>query len=95
MKPFIEGVVYRINSKYISIAVREMVSEDDFKQPLCAVMMPNDVTFKRCKVAMLNMRDGDLGESARLRNVLMEVDKPYFKKIEGELHPFNSKLNEV
>lgn len=78
MKPFIEGILYRISSTSLSIAVKEMVEEDSIKAPLTVVMLPNDVTHKRCTMAMQRMQQPDLGESTRLRNVLMGIDPPYF-----------------
>ena len=48
----VDGIVYKVNNEEIVIAFNEMHEFESMKQPLSAVLLANEVTYQRCKMAM-------------------------------------------
>ena len=47
-----EGIVYKVSEEELVIAFNEMHEFESMKQPLSAVLLANEVTFQRCKMAL-------------------------------------------
>ena len=47
-----EGIVYKVSQEVLTIAFNEMHDFENMKQPLSAVLLANEVTYKRCKMAL-------------------------------------------
>ena len=47
-----EGIVYKVSDEELTIAFNEMHDFENMKQPLSAVLLANEITYKRCKMAL-------------------------------------------
>ena len=52
-----DGIVYKVNNEEIVIAFNEMHEFESMKQPLSAVLLANEVTYQRCKMAMQQLQE--------------------------------------
>ena len=54
--PSAEGTVYRTTGEDITITFNEMQDFESFKQPLALVVLANEVTYQRCKMAIQQLQ---------------------------------------
>jgi len=47
-----DGIVYKVTNEELVIAFNEMHEFEAMKQPLSAVLLANEVTYQRCKMAL-------------------------------------------
>jgi len=47
-----EGVVFKVSDEEIVVAFNEMQEYEEMKQPICLVILANEITYKRCKMAI-------------------------------------------
>ena len=74
-----EGIIYKVHHDEIIVSFNEMYDFENFKQPLNLALLANQVTYKRCQVAL----DHIIGMSNKLNvlnqriiDVLFEKEKP-------------------
>ena len=44
--------MYKVSEEELTIAFNEMHDFENMKQPLSAVLLANEITYKRCKMAL-------------------------------------------
>jgi len=44
--------VFKVNEEEIVVAFNEMQEYEEMKQPICLVILANEITYKRCKMAI-------------------------------------------
>lgn len=54
--PSAEGIVYKTTGDEITVAFNEMQDFEAFKQPLALVVLANEVTYQRCKMAIQQLQ---------------------------------------
>eukprot|EP00897_Mesotaenium_endlicherianum_P009120 jgi/Mesen1/8236/ME000443S07386 len=90
---FEKGIVYRVKDASIVVAVDDL-PEDGLDAPLRIEKLANDVTYKRLKDTLGQLRrGGPRGAAADLVPVLFGERKPAFAKKPVEFSPFNPGLD--
>jgi hypothetical protein len=66
-----EGVVFKVSDEEIVVAFNEMQEYEQMKQPICLVILANEITYKRCKMAIDQLSNNfDRWGNRRLVDVL-------------------------
>ena len=76
--PLISGVIYKINIKEISIAIDKAAQDTEslYESHLAVLMLPNDITYKRCVAAVDSVDNPETTDIPFLWDVLLELQKP-------------------
>jgi hypothetical protein len=48
----IGGIVYKVNNEEIILSYNEMHEFESLKQPVTGILLANEITYKRCKIAL-------------------------------------------
>ena len=73
----IDGIVYKVANDEVVVAFNEPVEPDQLKQPLSLVMLANEVTYQRCKMALEQLKKNHgTWKNTRLVDVLFQHERP-------------------
>eukprot|EP00826_Nyctotherus_ovalis_P013488 TRINITY_DN1365_c0_g5_i1.p1 TRINITY_DN1365_c0_g5~~TRINITY_DN1365_c0_g5_i1.p1 ORF type:complete len:253 (+),score=65.86 TRINITY_DN1365_c0_g5_i1:115-873(+) len=93
--PLLSGVVYRINTKELTVAIDKAAQNTQslYESHLAALMLPNDITYRRCVEAVESVESIEAGIPF-LWEVLLELQEPRRSKEEAKVEVLNKNLNE-
>eukprot|EP01022_Parablepharisma_sp_SALTPOND_P016533 TRINITY_DN244_c0_g1_i1.p1 TRINITY_DN244_c0_g1~~TRINITY_DN244_c0_g1_i1.p1 ORF type:complete len:597 (+),score=80.44 TRINITY_DN244_c0_g1_i1:1031-2821(+) len=98
-EPLLSGVIYKQSIKQIVVAVDKAAQAntgDLYETHLAVLMLPNDITYKRCLAAVEAVGNPETTEIPFLWEVLLELQAPRvpLKAETAEIIPYNLHLND-
>jgi hypothetical protein len=66
--------VYKVSNDEIILSYNEMHEFESLKQPVTGILLANEITYKRCKIALDCLKQYETWKNRRLVDVLFEQE---------------------